>query len=481
MTSWMPKPESLKWYPHFDAYLPPNQAGALATDAKRVARHAFFPLLRYVKAWQPFRTATTRGSLKERPIRYAARADAYIYAYYRALLSELYEAELARLGISTCPIAYRKIPVSANSSSGKCNIHFAKDAFEDVIRLGNCTAVALDISKFFEHLDHDILKDVWCRMLGSRILPDDHFAVYRSVTSYAFAERDDVYRRLGYLVERNIGGKKTEVYSKPFKEMPLQLCSPLDFRLKIAGKGGVHSSLIRKNSERYGIPQGTPLSDLLANMYLIDFDVAMNEYARKNGGKYYRYSDDIIIILPGGNSEGLKAEKFAQSQIKIAGPRLLIKSEKTTMVTFTSTCSGLRYEIPGGYQNKNGLEYLGFRFDGKFVYLRDSTLSNLQRKMAKVMYHECMAHVRRYRDRGISELISSFNLDPVISKFSRVEDFEKYADSKNNWTFWTYARRSSEVFGILGRSIPLQLQRHKLNFQVLLHEKMKVANDRLKS
>lgn len=167
MEAWKPDSESLKWYPHFDTYVSPEDASELASDPSRVTSHSFFPLIKYVKAWQPFRTSATRGKLKERPIRYAARRDAYIYAYYRQILSERYEAKLLELGIQHCPVAYRKIPVSVGSSAGKCNIHFAKGAFDDVVRLGDCVAVALDISKFFESLDHNLLKDVWCSLLGS--------------------------------------------------------------------------------------------------------------------------------------------------------------------------------------------------------------------------------------------------------------------------------------------------------------------------
>jgi hypothetical protein len=440
-----------------------------------VAQNAFFPLLRYVDSWQPFRTAKTRGQLKERPIRYAGRRDAYIYAYYRKLLSVRYEAELLKLGISSCPIAYRKIPVSAGSSSGKCNIHFAKEAFDAVSELGNCAVVALDISKFFENIDHHKLKKIWIRMLGGGELPPDHFAVFKSVTKYSFVERDEVYKRLGIIVEKEINGKVANFYTVPFDKMPMQLCSLVEFREKIAGYGSVYSSLIQKNKNDFGIPQGTPISDLLANMYLIDFDVEMERYARERGGVYFRYSDDIILIIPGSDSEGIAAEKFAQDKIGESGKRLLIKSEKTSMVVFEVNGDGLSYSIPPGYQNKNGLEYLGFRFDGRYIYLRDSTMANLYRKISKVLYHESLALVKRYRDKSPADIKKIFDLDAVRSRFSRVEDFEKYADSKRSWTFWTYARRAAEIMGKKGDKIPQQLKNGRVNFDHMFEEKLNAA------
>ena len=163
-------------------------------------------------------------------------------------------------------IAYRKIPAGLHGS-GKCNIHFADEAFSAVARLGNCCAVALDISKFFESIDHDRLKRVWCGLLGIDRLPDDHWAVFKAITRYAEVDRDLAYERLGFANRRRNGGWE---YLRSKREMPIQLCSPSDFRRKIAGTDG----LIAPNANAYGIPQGAPLSDLLANAYLMDFDVA---------------------------------------------------------------------------------------------------------------------------------------------------------------------------------------------------------------
>ena len=117
-TDWQLKPSDLKRYPHFDKYLPAEEAVAIATDPERVAANPFFPFLRYIKMWKPYRP--TDKPAKERPIRYASRRDAYIFARYRHLLAQGYETELRRLAIQDCPIAYRKIPVSRDSHRGKC-------------------------------------------------------------------------------------------------------------------------------------------------------------------------------------------------------------------------------------------------------------------------------------------------------------------------------------------------------------------------
>ena len=109
MESWRLKERDLKRYPHFDPIILETDAEALATNSAEVARHRFYPFIRYFQRWNRFAEKGEAGKPKERQIRYAARRDAYIYSYYRYLLSQPYEAELARLGLTDAIIAYRRI------------------------------------------------------------------------------------------------------------------------------------------------------------------------------------------------------------------------------------------------------------------------------------------------------------------------------------------------------------------------------------
>lgn len=166
---------------------------------------------------------------KSRPIRYGARRDAYIFAHYRRKLAVLYEQRLADMGISDCPIAYRQIP-KPGSNGGKCNIDFAKDAFDEVDRLGDCVAVALDIKGYFENLSHKVIKRIWCDLLGVDELPPDHYAVFKNITRYRFVDQKAVYRRLGYLGLVQRGNFMVEGFTRPYREMPKQICSNDEFR-----------------------------------------------------------------------------------------------------------------------------------------------------------------------------------------------------------------------------------------------------------
>ena len=194
------------------------------------------------------------GDVKERPIRYSSRGDAYVFSHYRHILAEVYEVALSKNSLSDFVIAYRRIRDA--DGKGKCNIHFAREAFERIATLGNCCVVALDISGFFELLDHNLLKAAWCDLLGVSKLPEDHFKVFRAITKYSVVEKQAVYERLGYfgIKRKSKLGKVTRGYLVPYSKMPRQLCSGQEFRKKIAGGDG-SKSLIEVNLRTYGIPQ----------------------------------------------------------------------------------------------------------------------------------------------------------------------------------------------------------------------------------
>ena len=102
--------KDLKHYPHFDAPITLKEIRRLVSDPKRVAANSFYPFFLYEESWQPYRsTDAAKPDKKTRPIRYGARRDAYIFAFYRRKLSRLYETRLREMGIEDCPIAYRQV------------------------------------------------------------------------------------------------------------------------------------------------------------------------------------------------------------------------------------------------------------------------------------------------------------------------------------------------------------------------------------
>ncbi len=455
MSEWQLKARDLKKYPHFDAFIPIQELSALATNPKRVEEHSFYPLIRFVQRWNRFAKKGGIGKPKTRPIRYAARSDACIFSYYRHILSEKYESELKRLGLERNILAYRRIPTE-NGAGGKCNIHFAQDAFLKIRELGNCCAIVLDISSYFESLDHARLRALWCRMMGVNRLPNDHFKVFERITKYTVVDKQQVYERLGHFGKKRESktGKPINGYLTPFKKMPKQLCHGKEFQEKI-------ESIIHKNHKPYGIPQGAPISDLLANLYLLDFDNLVDSWARTAGGAYYRYSDDILVIVPGNESVGFELLKRIRILIREFGKKLTIKEEKSSVFVFEQSGEKQKFRLIHKTRKRNGLEYLGFRYDGKNVYLRDTTLSNLQRKIVRARRRDANIVARRYPDKDAIQLQSFFNYERLIKQFGRVEDFGEKQDNYRNWTFWTYAARAASILGSQGKRIPHQLRKHR--------------------
>lgn len=475
MADWRLRARDIKKYPHFDPAISASQAEGLANDPARVARHAFYPFMRFTQRWNRFAERGEKGKVKERLIRYAARADAYIFSRYRHILSDHYEAELKRLALNNSILAYRRIPTGLHEG-GKCNIHFARDAFQTIQKLENCYVVAIDISSFFECLDHARLKTLWCRLLKQESLPADHLRVFRAITNYAVVDKVTVYERLGHFgaKTKSKSGAVIKGYLTPYKKIPMQLCTGVEFRQKIAGGDG-QKSLIQKNYKTYGIPQGAPISDLLANLYLVDFDSKISGWMSALGGTYFRYSDDILLIAPGDETAALNMMEKVRSIIGDFGERLQIKREKSSAYLFSKVGGVQKFKHICGTQGLNGLEYLGFRYDGRQVYLRDSTLANLQRKIVRAACREASAYARRYPDKTATELKAIFDYERLIARFGRVEDFKEKHDDYRKWTFWTYANRAAEIFGSLGKPIRKQLRNHRAQVCRKVDDKLEVA------
>lgn len=466
VVEWSP---ALKHYPHFDKAIRPSDIEKLVRNPDAVARNSFYPFLRFEEKWQPFRDAQGgKPDKKVRQLRFASRRDAYIYSYYRQVLRAPYEAELQLRGLGGNIIAYRRL--ATPEGKGKSNIDFALDAFSVIRQYGNSAVVTLDISKFFESIDHELLRQKWCNLLGVLELPSDHQAVFRAITRYSIVDRDAAYERLGYLQWQAKGTGRIPIYTTGFKEMPRQLCTNLEFREKICGKGGKFTSLVESNKDDFGIPQGSPISDMLANLYLIDFDYSLNAYVSAIGGTFFRYSDDIIIIIPGAEVEAMAARDFAITEIAKHGSKIVIKKSKTSVLRYFPTSEGQGFAKIAGAQGENGLEYLGFRYYRKAAYLRDATLSRLYRKVTRAIRSEARALVRRYPGRDQAYIERQFNAPLFMQRYGRVAHFDPQG-SYSTWTFWTYARRAIETFGNLGKPIGGQLKNYGKNVRTRMrHE-----------
>ena len=217
----------IRTYPHFDAALTSEHAELLVNDVGAVASHAFHPFIEYSERWTKFSVKGVQGSEKSRPIKYSARRDSCIFSHYRELLRAVYETELSKRGIGDSILAYRRIP-KVGSLGNKSSIEFAKESFDKICELQNCLVFALDISKFFDTIDHEKLKKVWADLLQLERLPHDHYRVFRAITNYSSVNREELYKVLGFIGAKQVNGRLVAGYL--IDRIPLQVCSGQEFR-----------------------------------------------------------------------------------------------------------------------------------------------------------------------------------------------------------------------------------------------------------
>ncbi len=342
-------------YLHFDFPISTRRARALVLSPAQVATHPFLPFLKRVLRTPKYRKSKGKVINKTRKVAFASHADAAIYQYYSYMLSREYESFLLNSNLSDIPIAYRKFEPS------KCNINFAHEAFSFITSHLPAVVIACDVTGFFDNLNHDLLKSSWCKVLDVGRLPADHYRVFRSVTGYAFALEIEVTRALGI---------KKKGAAKP----QYRLCTSIEFRDKIRSNRLVHT-----NHSGHGIPQGSPISGLLSNVYMIPFDTEVSQYVNDRGGYFRRYSDDILIVLPltsEDDPDEVKSNAIAMLNETIAKLSLVLKAEKTEKYICVIGDDG---------RFTKDIQYLGLCFDGKNVRIRHQTLGRYYGRLSRYL------------------------------------------------------------------------------------------------
>jgi len=435
-------------YPHFDWPIHRSEAKEIVTDPQEVASHSFYPLIKRLDQtpeYDPLARPAKKGNegevrYKSRRICYAAHLDSHIYSYYSDLLSEEYEDFLGARDFGSSVVAYRQF------DEPKCNIHFARDVFRHIYN--TCTpdqplvALVFDIKGFFDYLNHGYLKKSWGQIVGQSRLPEDHYQLFKSLTKYAYVK----ISRLRELFP--------DFYEQSRKERAnQQICPPHEFRTKVRGQGHVIV-----NPHEYGIPQGTPISALLSNIYMRPFDKAVHDRVSSQNGIYRRYSDDLIVVVPA--SEKDEVEDFVMS--KIAERKLSIQKKKTEKYAFLHNGTrivsrNLDEDADRSIPEVNQLQYLGFVFDGEDIRIRPSSLTQYYRRMNGAIKAEA--------NRALEDPIDKE--EPVIRRSSLYERFSH----KGKRNFVQYAYRAADIMKeVTGRDA---IRPQVANHWEVLHKRIK--------
>lgn len=201
---------------------------------------------------------------------------------------------------------------------------------------------------------------------------------------------------------------------------------------------------------------------------MLDTDEKLNSLAKSMKGVYFRYSDDILIAVPSNGVQYQGILDSVKSILSATAPNLQLNEEKTQICEYTRTpetkdqmaCNVLK-KLKDNKSDISGIEYLGFRYDGKKIYLRNSTISGFKRKITMQSKRIARDYVLFHPQMSQDELIRSFDYESLINKFGRKRDFDPHHCSYHKWTFWTYAQRAVGILGKLGEPIRLQINSYK--------------------
>lgn len=115
----------------------------------------------------------------------------------------------------------------------------------------------------------------------------------------------------------------------------------------------------RNRDEKCGLPQGSPLSPLLSNLYMRRFVLGWKRlgYERQFGAFIVAYADDLVICCKRGAEEALPAMRLVMQWL-----RLTVNEEKTHVCHLPEQYfEFLRYQFGRFYSERTGRAYLGTR------------------------------------------------------------------------------------------------------------------------
>ncbi|MBU7580261.1 MAG: group II intron reverse transcriptase domain-containing protein [Porphyrobacter sp.] len=375
-------------YIHFDLRLSEARRTGLSFTPQQILTYDFWPLLAYDSVERRAKkdiAGNTYFEEKVRPIKFAAHLDAALLEWYGRELGQRYECYLQGCDFDNSVLAYR-------SGVGD-NISHASGLFEEIKYRGECTAIAVDISGFFDNIDHHVLMTALREVTSSKRLANPDFKIFEFMTKFSWVEADELKFRLGGRYGRR--GR---------------ICSADEFRRFVRGRP---DSLIQRNPNAFGIPQGTPLSGLYANISMVSVDQAIHDYVSQNGGSYRRYSDDIAVVMPGLESADAIVSMISEVLRSVG---LTLSGHKTEVRQFTRNAGRQIANKP--------FQYLGFTFDGEKTLIRQSSLNRYYSKMHKGI----RAKIRAAKNKGVPrDEVYLRELYRKYTHFGKSRNFPRYA------------------------------------------------------
>jgi len=168
----------------------------------------------------------------------------------------------------------------------------------------------------------------------------------------------------------------------------------------------------RLEKSRKGVPQGGPLSPLLANILLDDLDKELE----RRGHKFARYADDFTILVKSHRS----GERVMKSIRKFLERKLKLKVN----------------EEKSGVVPTDQLEFLGFTFKGTKIRWSDRAFSEFKRRLRKLTGRSWFVSME-YRMRKLREYIRGWMNYYGISEYYRpIPEIDEWLRRRIRMCFW---------------------------------------------
>ena len=192
-----------KGYLHIDKQVSIHKVKNYIVKPEKIAHHSFLPFLCYDKVSEKY-VGYGPGSLGNRPVKqkirtimYAGHLDSYIYKYYSDILNIYYNEWITEAKLDKYSVAYR------TNRKHQSNINFAAEAISFIEKQSNSYIIVGDFKNFFDTLDHKLLKERLAKILNVKQLPPDWYNIYKSLTKFAFIEKDSLNNSDNPLVQKN--------------------------------------------------------------------------------------------------------------------------------------------------------------------------------------------------------------------------------------------------------------------------------------